>query len=99
MILAGLLLKLGAYGLIRFTIPLFPAAAIYFSPFIILLAIISIIYSSLIAMRQSDLKRAIAYSSVAHMNFVVLGLFSFTFPGMIGAIFLMLFMKDIIRVL
>jgi len=75
MLLAGLLLKLGAYGLIRYTIPFFPEAVIYFSPLITLLAAMSIIYSSLIAMRQSDLKRAIAYSSIAHMNFVVLGFF------------------------
>lgn len=90
MLLAGLLLKLGAYGLIRYTIPFFPEAAIYFSPFITLLASVSIIYASLIAMRQSDLKRAIAYSSIAHMNFVVLGFFSFTVTGMMGAIFLLI---------
>ena len=88
--LAALLLKLGGYGFIRFSINLFPETSQYFSPAIIVIAIISIIFSSLISLRQLDLKRLIAYSSIAHMNYIVLGIFSFTYLGIIGSILLML---------
>mgnify|MGYP000100120656 CR=1 FL=1 len=85
-LLAGILLKLGIYGFLRFSILFFPDASIFFSPFINTLAIFGIIYASLTAIRQTDIKRIIAYSSVAHMNVIVLGLFSFTSYGLIGAL-------------
>jgi NADH-quinone oxidoreductase subunit M len=84
--LAGILLKMGAYGLIRFCIPLFPDAARELLPFIIALAVIGIVYGGLVAMMQKDLKRLVAYSSVAHLGFVVLGLFVGTIQGMSGGI-------------
>ena len=89
-LLAGILLKLGSYGMLRFLIPLFPNASIFFTPFVLILCIISILYSSLTAIRQTDLKRIIAYASVAHMNFIVLGLFSFTYQGLEGSLIQML---------
>ena len=89
-ILASLLLKLGSYGFLRFTLPLFPLGNQFFSPIIYSLAVISIVYASLITIRQIDLKRIIAYSSVAHMNLIVLGLFSYTQEGIDGAIYLMI---------
>jgi NADH-quinone oxidoreductase subunit M len=89
-ILAGVLLKMGTYGLLRFNLALFPTAARYFAPTIITLAIIGIIYGALVAMVQPDVKRLVAYSSVSHMGFVVLGLFSFTEMGMQGALYQML---------
>lgn len=85
-LLAGILLKLGVYGFIRFSLPLFPIASLYFSPFVYSLCVIGVIYTSLAAIRQIDLKRIIAYSSVAHMNLIVIGLFSFNFVGLEGAI-------------
>jgi len=85
-ILAGILLKLGSYGFIRFSLPLFPEASLYFTPFIFALSVIGILYSSLTAIRQTDLKRIVAYTSVAHMNLVVIGLFSFNVIGLEGAI-------------
>ena len=84
--LAGVLLKMGAYGLLRFAIPLFPDAARQFVPFIIALAIIGIVYGALVAIVQRDLKRLIAYSSVAHLGFVILGIFVGTIQGMSGGI-------------
>jgi NADH-quinone oxidoreductase subunit M len=90
MILASLLLKLGSYGFLRFTLPLFPIANYYYNPLIQSLAIVSIVYASLVTIRQIDLKRIIAYSSVAHMNLIVLGLFSYTQQGLDGAIYLMI---------
>jgi len=90
MILAALLLKLGTYGYLRFTVTMFPEAAAYFAPLIIALAILSILFASLTAISQTDLKRIIAYSSIAHMNFVVLGIFSFTHQGIDGSIYLMI---------
>jgi len=89
-ILAGILLKLGTYGFLRFSIPLFPDASIFFTPLVETLSILAIIYSSLTTLRQVDLKKIIAYSSVAHMNFVTLGLFALNPHGIEGAIFLML---------
>jgi len=89
-ILAGVLLKMGTYGLMRFNIGMFPEMAKEFAPWIIILAIIGIIYGALVAMVQPDVKRLVAYSSVSHMGFVVLGLFSFTELGMQGALYQML---------
>jgi NADH-quinone oxidoreductase subunit M len=85
-LLAAVLLKLGAYGLIRFAIPLFPDAARELAPVVMALAIIGIVYGALVAIVQKDLKRLIAYSSVAHLGFVVLGLFVGTIQGMSGGI-------------
>lgn len=85
-LLAGILLKLGVYGFLRFSLILFPDASLYFSPFVYLLSILGIIYASLSAIRQTDLKRIIAYSSIAHMNLVTLGIFSFTLLGIEGAV-------------
>ena len=84
--LAAVLLKMGAYGLIRFAIPLFPDAARELTPLVIALAIVGIVYGAAVAMMQKDLKRLIAYSSVAHLGFVVLGLFVGTATGMSGGI-------------
>jgi NADH-quinone oxidoreductase subunit M len=89
-ILAGILIKLGAYGFIRFSLPFFPQASIYFADFIFALSVIAIIYTSLIALMQEDMKKMIAYSSVAHMGFVTLGIFSFTRQGIDGAIMQMI---------
>lgn len=89
-ILAGVLLKMGTYGLMRFNLSLFPAQSHNFAPLIITLAIIGIIYGALVAMVQPDVKRLVAYSSVSHMGFIVLGLFSFTEQGMQGALYQML---------
>jgi NADH-quinone oxidoreductase subunit M len=89
-ILAGVLLKMGTYGLLRFNLGLFPDVARKFAPVLITLAIIGIIYGALVAMVQPDVKRLVAYSSVSHMGFVVLGLFSFTEFGMQGALYQML---------
>lgn len=86
-ILAGVLLKLGTYGLIRYSIPLFPNASFFFTPFVYTIAVIGIIYTSFTAIRQSDFKRIIAYTSIAHMNLVILGIFSFNTVGIEGAIF------------
>lgn len=89
-ILASLLLKLGGYGFIRFTLPGFFYANMFYSPIIYTMTILSVVYGSLITIRQFDLKRIIAYSSVAHMNLVVLGLFSYTLQGIEGAYYLMI---------
>lgn len=86
-ILAGVLLKLGTYGFIRFSIPLLPKASFYFSPLVYTIAATGIIYTSFTAIRQSDFKRIIAYTSIAHMNLVMLGIFSFNTVGLEGAIF------------
>ncbi len=85
-ILAGILLKLGTYGLIRFNLDLFPEASRYFAPLICTLAVIGIIYGALVAMVQTDVKKLVAYSSVSHLGFVVLGIFSMTEEGVQGAI-------------
>ena len=89
-LLAGILLKLGGYGFLRFSIPMFPYASKFFVPLVFTLSILAIIYASLTTIRQIDLKRIIAYSSVAHMNYVTLGIFSFTLQGIEGSILLML---------
>ena len=89
-LLAGIMLKLGTYGFLRFSIPLFPYASIYYTPLIYTMSIIAIIYTSLTTLRQVDLKKIIAYSSVAHMNFVTLGLFSLNAQGVEGSVMLML---------
>ena len=85
-ILAGVLLKLGTYGFIRFSFPLFPYACFYFAPFVYAMSVTGIIYTSFTAIRQTDFKRIIAYTSVAHMNLVMVGLFSFNVIGLEGAI-------------
>ena len=85
-ILAGILLKLGTYGFLRFSLPLFPIASYYFSPLIFSISTLGVIYTSFTAIRQTDLKRIIAYSSIAHMNLVMMGLFSYTLTGLEGAI-------------
>ena len=89
-ILAAILLKMGGYGFLRFSLPMFPIASDIFSDFVIWLSVIAIIYTSLVAMMQEDIKKLIAYSSVAHMGFVTIGIFSFTHQGLEGAIFQML---------
>ena len=89
-ILAGVLLKLAGYGFIRFSIAMFPDASHYFAPMIYALSIIAIIFTSLIALVQEDMKKLIAYSSVAHMGFVTLGIFTFTIQGIEGAIIQMI---------
>ncbi|MGH9181322.1 MAG: complex I subunit 4 family protein, partial [Acidimicrobiales bacterium] len=85
-ILAGVLLKLGTYGLVRFAVTLFPAAAVDLAPLMLTLAVIGIIYGALVATVQSDLKRLVAYSSVAHLGFIVLGTFAFTTAGVSGGV-------------
>ena len=89
-ILAAILLKMGGYGFLRFSLPMFPHASEMFAPLIFALSIVAIIYTSLVALRQEDVKKLIAYSSVAHMGFVTLGIFTFTKEGVQGAIFLMI---------
>jgi NADH-quinone oxidoreductase subunit M len=89
-ILAGVLLKMGTYGMLRFAMPLFPAGVETFAPLISILAVIGIIYGALVAMVQPDVKKLVAYSSVSHLGFVVLGLFSLTSLGVAGGLFQML---------
>jgi NADH-quinone oxidoreductase subunit M len=89
-ILAGILLKMGGYGLLRFSLPMFPDASHQFAPLVFALSVIAIVYTSLVAFRQTDIKKLIAYSSVAHMGFVTMGIFSGTDVGVQGAIFQML---------
>lgn len=89
-ILAGILLKMGGYGFLRFSLPMFPDASVMFQPFVFTISVIAIVYASLVAWRQTDMKKLIAYSSVAHMGFVTLGIFSFTEIGVQGAVFQML---------
>ena len=85
-ILAGVLIKLGAYGFLKFSLPFFPYASSYFANLIFTLSVIAIIYTSIIAIKQEDIKKMIAYSSVAHMGFVTIGIFSLNEQGMSGAI-------------
>ena len=90
MVLAGVLLKYGAYGFIRFSLPMLPEASAFFTPLIFALSVIAVIYTSLVALAQEDMKKLIAYSSVAHMGFVTIGIFSFNTQGIEGALLLML---------
>jgi len=89
-ILAGILLKLGGYGFLRFSLPMFPLASADFAPFVFTLSVVAIIYTSLVALMQEDIKKLIAYSSVAHMGFVTMGIFAANQQGVEGAIFQML---------
>jgi NADH-quinone oxidoreductase subunit M len=88
-ILAGVLLKMGTYGFVRFAFPLFPLAATYFAPFLAVLAVVGIIYGALVALVQPDLKKLVAYSSVSHLGFVVLGITAMNTQGVQGAVFQM----------
>ena len=87
--LAGILLKLGTFGMLRFLLPLFKFSSYYFSPLVYLISFISMLYASLTTLRQIDLKKIIAYSSVIHMNYLIIGLFSFNIEGVLGSIILM----------
>ena len=89
-ILAGVLLKMGTYGLLRFCLPLFPNASVLLAPLICGLAIVGILYGALVTMVQTDVKKLVAYSSVSHLGFVVLGIFSFNLQSLEGATFQML---------
>jgi NADH-quinone oxidoreductase subunit M len=89
-ILAGILLKLGGYGFIRFSLPMFPLASAYFTPLIFALSAIAVIYTSLVALAQIDMKKLIAYSSIAHMGFVTMGTFAVTSEAVQGAVIQML---------
>ena len=89
-VLAGILLKMGGYGFLRFSLPMFPDASEFFTPFVFVLSIMAVIYTSLVALMQEDLKKLIAYSSVAHMGFVTIGIFAVNAQGISGGIFQML---------
>jgi NADH-quinone oxidoreductase subunit M len=89
-LLAGVLLKMGTYGMLRFSLPLFPNMSHAFTPIVTFLAVVGIIYGALVAMVQPDMKKLVAYSSVSHMGFIVLGIFSFTTQGLEGAVLQML---------
>jgi NADH-quinone oxidoreductase subunit M len=89
-ILAGVLLKMGAYGFLRFTLPLLPEASATFAPLIFVLSVVAVVYTSLVALAQEDMKKLIAYSSVAHMGIVTIGIFSLNQQGLSGALFTML---------
>ena len=89
-ILAAILLKMAGYGFLRFSIPMFPIASEYFTPLVFVLSIVAIIYTSLVALMQDDMKKLIAYSSVAHMGYVTLGIFTFTKYGVEGGMFQMI---------
>jgi NADH-quinone oxidoreductase subunit M len=88
-ILAGILLKMGGYGFLRFSLPMFPLASEYFAPFVFTLSVVAIVYTSLVALMQEDIKKLIAYSSVAHMGFVTMGIFAMNPQGVQGAVFQM----------
>jgi NADH-quinone oxidoreductase subunit M len=89
-ILAAILLKMGGYGFLRFSLPMLPMASDYFAPMVFVLSIVAIIYASLVALMQEDIKKLIAYSSVAHMGFVTMGIFTLTQQGVQGGVFQML---------
>ena len=90
MILAGVLLKMGGYGFLRFSLPMFPFASEFFAPMVFVLSVVAVIYTSLVALAQSDMKKMIAYSSVAHMGFVTIGIFAMNEQGIAGAMFQMI---------
>jgi NADH-quinone oxidoreductase subunit M len=89
-ILAAILLKMGGYGFLRFSLPMFPQASVELAPLVYALSVVAIIYTSLVALVQEDVKKLIAYSSVAHMGFVTMGLFAMTVQGVAGGIFQMI---------
>jgi NADH-quinone oxidoreductase subunit M len=89
-ILAGILLKLGGYGFLRFSLPMLPDASIYFTDFMYTLSVVAVIYTSLVALMQTDMKKLIAYSSIAHMGFVTIGIFTLNQQGIEGSIFQMI---------
>jgi NADH-quinone oxidoreductase subunit M len=89
-ILAAILLKMGGYGFLRFSLPMFPQASVELAPLVYALSVVAIIYTSLVALVQQDVKKLIAYSSVAHMGFVTMGLFAMTVQGVAGGIFQMI---------
>ncbi|MCA3554216.1 NADH-quinone oxidoreductase subunit M [Aestuariivirga sp.] len=89
-ILAAILLKMGGYGFLRFSLPMFPDASLYFQDFVFFLSVIAIVYTSLVALMQEDMKKLIAYSSVAHMGFVTMGIFALNRQGIDGAMFQMI---------
>ena len=89
-ILAGILLKMGTYGLLRFSLSLFPSGSLYFTPLVYTLSVIAVVYTSITTLRQIDLKKIIAYSSVAHMGFVTIGIFSLNLQGIEGSLLIML---------
>ena len=82
--LAGILLKLGGYGFLRFSLPMLPDASVYFTPLVFALSVVAIVYTSLVALMQSDMKKLIAYSSVAHMGIVTIGIFTLNALGIAG---------------
>jgi NADH-quinone oxidoreductase subunit M len=89
-ILAAILLKMGGYGFLRFSLPMFPSASEMFAPLVFVMSVVAIVYTSLVALRQEDMKKLIAYSSVAHMGFVTIGIFTLTRQGIDGALFQMI---------
>ncbi len=89
-VLAGVLLKFGGYGFLRFSLPMFPEASVFFTPLVYTMSVVAIIYTSLVALAQHDMKKLIAYSSVAHMGFVSIGVFTLTVQGIEGAIYTMI---------
>jgi NADH-quinone oxidoreductase subunit M len=89
-ILAGIMLKMGGYGFLRFSLPMFPEASLYFTPLVFTLSAIAIVYTSLVALMQEDIKKLIAYSSVAHMGFVTMGIFAGNTQGVAGSVFQMI---------
>jgi NADH-quinone oxidoreductase subunit M len=89
-ILAGILLKMGGYGFLRFSLPMLPEASVYFADFVFVLSLVAIVYTSIVALMQTDMKKLIAYSSIAHMGYVTLGIFTFNQQGVEGAVFQMI---------
>ena len=90
MILAGVMLKMGTYGFLRFVLPLFPQAVVFWTPVFLGLGVMSIIYGALVAMAQVDVKKLVAYSSVSHMGYIMMGLFTMNIYGFQGSLFQML---------